>query len=162
MRKANIAKASPDDHVIPQRGSWGLFRYTQRDVERLGWKGKLGLLRNLDRWLTKCKPDSIEHIQAIWLENPFQNYVATIYCKAGRGELLKRGPIVSIDIPWRDPADDQKNNDPNQELLLALGNATIRIIGTSYGAGCNTLYLITAGSTGKEVRKKIELLWAHP
>jgi hypothetical protein len=160
MSETKANRASPDDHLIPKHGTWGMFRFTQRDVERAGWRGKAGLLRNLDNWLTKCQPDSIDDIQAIWLENPFQNYVATIYCKAGRGHLSKQGPIVSIDIPWRDP-DVQKKDDPNQELLLALGQAMMRVIGVCYGAGSHTLYLITAGPKSKEVRKKIQHIWTE-
>ena len=136
-----------------------MYRFTHRDVQRLGWRGKAGLLRNLDRWLTKCAPDSIEDIQAIWMENPFQNYVGTIYCRAGRGRLTRLDPIVTIDIPWRDP-DDPEKDDPNQELLLALRDAAIRVIGVSYAAGSNTLYVITAGSRAKKVRKTIERIWA--
>ena len=160
MVETKVKKASPGNHAIPKRGSWGMFRFTQRDVERIGWRGRNGLLGSLDRWLTRCKPDSLDDVQAVWLENPFQNYVATIYCKAGRGQLTRRGPIVSIDIPWRDP-DDQKKDDPNRELLLLLRDAAVRVIGVYYGAGSHTLYLITAGPKGSEVRKKIHRMWAE-
>jgi len=160
MDKTRGTKASPDNHVLPKRGRWGMYRFSQRDVERLGWRGKAGLLANLDRWLTKCKPDSMDDIHAIWLETPFQNFVATIYCKSGRGQLARRSSIVTIDIPWRDP-DDQKKSDPNEELLLLLKDATMRIIGVYYGAGSHTLYLTTAGAKASDVRKKIMHMWAQ-
>jgi hypothetical protein len=158
MAEDNVRRSKPEDHHPPEKGKWGLYRFTWEDTTRLGWKDEKGngkgVLRDLDRWLKACRPDSIDDIQAVYAQSEFRNYVGTIYCKGGDGNLEKLGPIVSMDIrPWKDPGPE--GNDPIQELLFALRDARFRVIGCYYSAGGGgQLYCITAGPNAGKFQRK--------
>jgi len=138
--------SQPKEHHPPESGTWGVYLFTWEDATQLGWNGEQGLLRDLDDWIRQCQPDSIDDIQAVWDNSgATNNYMAAIYCKAGRGSLK---PVRSFDTPWQLPL-YTGGEDLNEIFQLALREVSFRVVGLydSYAAQPprNQIYMITAG-----------------